>query len=82
MSVVHFKGLSLHVVFMLIPMLHNVGRETHGQILKLLASLVESGSMTPVLDKQVFSWQEVGLAHARLASAEALGKVVIDISSD
>ncbi|MEO1545071.1 MAG: zinc-binding dehydrogenase, partial [Pseudomonadota bacterium] len=29
----HFKGLSLHVVFMLIPMLHDHKREAHGAIL-------------------------------------------------
>lgn len=36
---VHFKGLSLHVVFMLIPMMHDVGRQTHGDILRSLADL-------------------------------------------
>ncbi|MEL6688144.1 MAG: zinc-binding dehydrogenase, partial [Pseudomonadota bacterium] len=33
----HFKGLSIHVVFMLIPMLHDYKRETHGDILSQLA---------------------------------------------
>ncbi|MFI8620645.1 zinc-binding dehydrogenase [Marinomonas sp. NPDC078689] len=33
---VHFKGLSLHVVFMLIPMLNNHKREQHGHILTSL----------------------------------------------
>jgi NADPH2:quinone reductase len=43
LSTAHFKGLSLHVVFMLIPMLHDVGREQHGTILRQLAEIVDSG---------------------------------------
>ena len=31
----HMKGLSLHAVFMLIPMLHDSGREAHGAILRI-----------------------------------------------
>ena len=37
LTLVHFKGLSLHVVFMLIPMLHNHKREAHAEILRNLA---------------------------------------------
>ncbi|MDF1837819.1 MAG: zinc-binding dehydrogenase, partial [Planctomycetota bacterium] len=33
LTLAHFKGLSLHVVFMLIPMLHNHRRADHAQIL-------------------------------------------------
>jgi NADPH2:quinone reductase len=76
---VHFKGLSLHVVFMLIPMLHNVKREEHGKILKQLAAIAEAGDLTPVLDEMQFSLNEVGAAHERLVSGQGMGKVVIDI---
>lgn len=79
LSVAHFKGLSLHVVFMLIPMLHNVKREEHAHILKELTKIVEAGELTPVLDEQNFSLTEVGQAHARLASGKAMGKVVVTI---
>tara|TARA_R110002049_G_scaffold285698_4_gene467015 strand:- start:161461 stop:162447 length:987 start_codon:yes stop_codon:yes gene_type:complete len=74
----HFKGLSLHVVFMLIPMLHNFRRESHAQILKDLAAIAESGALKPVLDEQTFSLEQAGSAHARLQSGKAMGKVVID----
>jgi len=73
----HFKGLSLHVVFMLIPMLHNVKRETHGEILCKVAEIAESGKLKPVLDEQQFSLHQVGDAHSRLESGQAMGKVVI-----
>lgn len=79
LSLAHFKGLSLHVVFMLIPMIHGHGRQTHGEILAQLARIAEAGDLTPVLDEQQFTLTEAGQAHARLSSGEAMGKVVIDI---
>ncbi|PWK50802.1 NADPH:quinone reductase-like Zn-dependent oxidoreductase [Pleionea mediterranea] len=78
LSPAHFKGLSLHVVFMLIPMLHNVKRETHGEILAEIAKIAESGKLKPVLDDKQFSLVQAGDAHARLESGQAMGKVVIN----
>lgn len=78
LTTAHFKGLSLHVVFMLIPMLHNHKREEHGKILMKLAQVVESGGLKPVLDESRFSLDEAGEAHARLKSGKAMGKVVIE----
>ncbi|GJL65946.1 MAG: quinone oxidoreductase [Nitrospirales bacterium] len=78
LTVAHFKGLSLHVVFMLIPMLHNFKREAHGEILRNLTQIVESGSLKPVLDEKRYSLKEVGQAHARLESGQAMGKVVVE----
>ncbi|SFG84371.1 zinc-dependent alcohol dehydrogenase family protein [Neptunomonas qingdaonensis] len=79
LSVAHFKGLSLHVVFMLIPMIHDHGRKAHGHILSEIAKIAEAGNLRPVLDEQRFTLTEAGLAHARLSSGQAMGKVVIDI---
>ena len=79
LSTAHFKGLSLHVVFMLIPMLHNQKREEHAHILNELTNIVEAGGLRPVLDEQCFSLAEVGQAHARLSSGEGMGKVVVEI---
>lgn len=79
LSVAHFKGLSLHVVFMLIPMIHNQGREAHTQILNALTGIVEAGGLRPVLDEQNFTLSQVGDAHARLASGQAMGKVVVTV---
>ncbi len=78
LSVAHFKGLSLHVVFMLIPMLHHFKRENHAAILRELTQIVESGGLKPVLDEKRFSLGEVGQAHARLESGQATGKVVVE----
>ncbi len=75
----HFKGLSLHVVFMLIPMLHDHKREEHGEILTRLSEIVDAGKLKPLLDSKQFMMADVGDAYDRLTSGNALGKVVVDI---
>ncbi|WP_376873581.1 zinc-dependent alcohol dehydrogenase family protein [Albirhodobacter sp. R86504] len=79
LSPAHFKGLSLHIVFMLLPMLQDVGREVHGKILSDLAALVDAGAVRPLLDTEQFGLSEVGAAYARLKSGKALGKVVVEV---
>ncbi len=79
LSPAHFKGLSLHVVFMLIPMLFNHQRADHATILSKLAEIVDAGALVPLLNEQNFSLEEVGEAYARLSSGQAMGKVVIDV---
>ena len=78
LTLAHFKGLSLHVVFMLIPMLHNHRREVHGEILSRLTQIAEAGGLKPVLDETRHSLEEVGQAYARLQSGQAMGKVVVE----
>lgn len=75
----HFKGLSLHVVFMLIPMIHDVGRQTHGDILRTLADLADNGALKPIVDEQTFGWADVGAAYAHLKNGSAIGKVVLEL---
>ncbi|KXF79799.1 zinc-dependent alcohol dehydrogenase family protein [Enterovibrio coralii] len=78
LSLAHFKGLSIHVVFMLIPMLHNVKREEHHDILNALRDIADDGALKPLLDDTQFTLEQVGDAYARLQSGQAIGKVVID----
>ena len=78
LTLAHFKGLSLHVVFMLIPMLHNYKREKHGEILKNIAQICQAGALTPVLDENRYSLEEAGEAHSRLESGKAMGKVIVE----
>lgn len=73
----HQKALSLHVVFMLLPMLFNEGRKRHGEILEELKLLVESGNVRPLVHNKRFTIPEVGQAHALLESGGAIGKVVL-----
>ncbi|MCK9260737.1 MAG: zinc-dependent alcohol dehydrogenase family protein [Azoarcus sp.] len=79
LSPAHFKGLSLHVVFMLIPMLYKHKREQHGAILAKLAEIVDAGAVRPLLDDTRFGLDDVGKAYARLSSGQAIGKVVVEV---
>lgn len=77
LSLFHLKGLTLNLVFMLIPMLFNVNHADHGQILAEAAALVDQGKLKPLVDGQSFSFEEVAAAHAHAASGKAIGKVVL-----
>lgn len=77
LSVMYNKGLSLHVVFMLLPMLFGVGRERHGEILRQVAKLADEGIVKPLIEAKRFTFAEVGQAHDYLESGEAVGKVVL-----
>ncbi|WP_299655222.1 zinc-dependent alcohol dehydrogenase family protein [uncultured Jannaschia sp.] len=79
LSGAHFRGLSLHVVFMLIPMLHNVGRAAHGEILRDLARIADAGALRPILDDTAFTLDEIGAAQDRLTGGDAIGKVVVTV---
>lgn len=79
LTLLHAKGLTLHLVYMLIPLLHGVGRVRHGQILVQLAHLVDQGNVRPLLDSRVFNFSEVAKAHQRAESGQAIGKVVLTV---
>lgn len=79
LSGAHMKGLSLHIVFMLIPMLFNHNRQMHGDILQQIAEIVDSGNLIPLVDEQKFAFTQVNEAYAHLTSGKAMGKVVIEI---
>jgi len=77
LSLMHIKGLTLHLVYMLIPMLSDVGREHHHEILSRLAQLVDEGKVKPLLDELTFSIPQVASAHAYAESGKAIGKVIL-----
>lgn len=81
LSPMHAKGLTLHVVFMLIPMLHGIGRARHGEILRAAAALAEAGRLRPLLDEGRFALDRVADAHRHLESGAVTGKVVIDVAA-
>ncbi|QBY05345.1 quinone oxidoreductase [Thalassotalea sp. HSM 43] len=79
LSLAHMKGLSLHVVFMLIPMIHNHKRAEHGAILTKLAEIIDAGHMQVIVDEQRYTLEQAGAAQDRLTSGKGMGKVVIEI---
>ena len=78
LTLLHIKGLSLHLVFMLIPMLHNIGRSHHGEILTSLAQLVDEGKICPLLDSKSFKFNDIAAAHDYAESGQAIGKVTLE----
>lgn len=83
LSALHAKSLSLHVVFMLLPMITGQGRGVHGRILDEVATLVDDGKLAVLIDQQPFGYTEIADAHRYWADGNALGKIsiVVDDSS-
>jgi NADPH2:quinone reductase len=79
LSPLHNKALSLHVVFMLLPILKNKNRAALGEILAELTKIIDAGKLKPLIDPQQFTLTTVSAAHALLESGKAQGKVVITI---
>lgn len=77
LTLLHAKGLTLHLVYMLIPLLYGMGRSRHGEILSQLAQLSDARKVRPLLDAKVFNFSEVAEAHQRSESGQVIGKVVL-----
>lgn len=77
LSPLHAKSLSLHVVFMLLPMITGLGRRMHGRILKAVADLVDAGQLAVLMDEARFDFTEIREAHRHWAGNGALGKISI-----
>lgn len=77
LSPVHSKGLSLHVTFMLLKILNKDLHKHYGEILKKVARVVEEGKLRPLLDSNIFTFDEVSKAHEYMESGNAIGKIVL-----
>ena len=73
-------SLDLIGIFMLLPMLTGKNLEHHGKILTQITRLVNAGRLHPLLDPVRFSLDDVNAAYAHLASGQAVGKIVVDIT--
>ncbi len=74
-SLMHSKALTLRAVYMLLPLLHNIGRERQGRILAGLASLIETGELHVHQADRSFAFSEVADAHRYYESRQAVGKI-------
>lgn len=79
LSPLHARGLTLSVVFMLLPLITGQGRERHGEILTLAALLAEQGKLRPLLAQRRFTLDEIAQAQEYLESGQAVGKVVVEV---
>ncbi|MEM9665344.1 MAG: zinc-dependent alcohol dehydrogenase family protein [Bacteroidota bacterium] len=73
----HMKGLSLHLVFMLLPLLTGADRVRHGVALREATRYVSEGRLKPLLDDRHFGLYEAAEAHAHAESGQAVGKVTL-----
>ncbi|HKJ71349.1 MAG TPA: zinc-dependent alcohol dehydrogenase family protein [Gammaproteobacteria bacterium] len=73
----HLAGLSLHVIFMLLPLIRGKGRRGHGDILARAARLADQGWLRPVLDSSRLRADQAARAHERLEAGAASGKIVL-----
>lgn len=74
------RGQSLHLVFVLIPTLHDTGRAAHAKILTNVAALVDQGAVRPLVDPRRFALTDAGDAHRCVEAGKPLGKVVIEVA--
>lgn len=77
LTLLHGKGLTLHLVYMLIPLLYKSDRASHGKILSRLSRLVDDGYVRPLLAPKVFSITDITAAHHYAESGRGIGKVVV-----
>lgn len=77
LTLMYSKGLSLHSVLMLIPLMTGLGRKHYGEILFEMKKLVEEGKIKPLLHEEIFNWKDVSLAHTLVENGEQKGKVVL-----
>jgi NADPH2:quinone reductase len=72
---VHGKGLTLHAVLSLLPLLTGEDRGPQGRILTEVARLIDAGRIRPLIDPSHFPFSRVGEAHAHLEEGRAVGKI-------
>lgn len=77
LSPLHSKGLSLHVTFLLPKMMNKETRKEYGDILEKVAAIIEEGKLRPLIDSNIFSFDEVAKAHEYLESGKHVGKIVL-----
>ena len=76
-GILHSKGISLHLVFMLIPLLHGPDKWHHSQILITVAKHVNDGKIKPLIDTNRFTFDQIADAHAYAESGKQIGKVLV-----
>ncbi len=77
LSPLHAKGLTLHVTFMALKILHTDKRNDCGEILNTITQIVEEEKLRPLLDSKTFTFDEIAQAHEYLESNKAIGKIVL-----
>ena len=72
------KCASIHLEYMGLPTMFNVGPERQGQMLREVAKLVEAGRLKPHVSRRV-KLENLQEAHVQQQSGRMLGKIVIEV---
>ncbi len=75
LGMMHAKAISLHAVFMLIPMVYDIDRKRHNVILNTIGKMIEKNQLHINRDEKQFSFYQIGEAHQYVESGKSLGKV-------
>ncbi len=79
LSMMYVRGVSLHSVLMLIPLMTGVSRDHYGRVLFEIKKLVESKKIKPLIHPEVFEWTDIGKAHALQESGRHRGKIAVRV---
>lgn len=74
------KALSIHYVFVVLPLITGEGRAALGEALRAIAALADSGAVRPIVDPRRFGLNDAAQAFAAVAQGDAQAKIVIDIT--
>lgn len=77
LSGLHLKSGNLKVVLMLLPLLHGIHREHHGEILQKIGKLVDNGKLKPLIHPNRYLFDQIQQAHEFAESGKAYGKIVL-----
>ncbi|HDZ38240.1 MAG TPA: quinone oxidoreductase [Marinobacter sp.] len=77
LGLMHAKGLTLHVIFRSIPLLHGIGMDDQPRLLAAMSEMLEQGALRPLWDEKRFSFAHVADAHRRLESGLTVGKILL-----
>lgn len=75
LSLMHGKGLTLHVVFLLVPLIYGKNKELVGQNLESIMKLIEDKKLTPMIHAKSFGFTNVKEAHELLEKGGHVGKI-------
>jgi NADPH2:quinone reductase len=75
LGIMHAKAISLHAVFMLIPMVYDIDRKRHSMILNTIGKMIEKNQLRINRDEKQFPFYQIGEAHQYIESGKSLGKV-------
>nr|WP_312579257.1 zinc-dependent alcohol dehydrogenase family protein [Sedimentibacter sp.] len=77
LTLVHNKSLTLKTIFIVLPVITNMGRNEMGNILNEMKKLIEAGNLTIYKDKTEFNFSEIIEAHKYYEAGDTTAKIAL-----